>query len=101
MARFWMFTADHSGLPLAIRLSEESHNVTLALIRPEERNGRWEKPKDQKDVKANEERLEYLVKNGKGLVPHVWASDAMQKIGRRDYVIFDQIYGWQYPGAIS
>ncbi len=77
MARFWMFTADHSGLPLAIRLAEESHNVTLALIRPEERTGRWEKPKDQKDVKTNEERLEYLVKNGKGLVPHVWASDAI------------------------
>ena len=38
---------------------------TLALIRPEERTGRWEKPKDQKDVKTNKERLEYLVKNGK------------------------------------
>ncbi len=96
MARFWMFTADHSGLPMAIRLSEEGHDVTLALIRPEERTGRWEKPKDQKDVKINEEHLEYLVKNGKGLVPHVWASDAMQKIGRSDYVIFDQIFGWHY-----
>ena len=52
MARFWMFTADHSGLPMAIRLAEEGHDVTLALIRPEERTGKWEKPKDQKEVKS-------------------------------------------------
>ena len=97
MARFWIFPR---GIIAAsfwqLRLAEESQTVTLALIRPEERTGRWEKPKNQVDVKADEERLEYLVKNGKGLVPHVWLSDAMQKIGKRDYVIFNQIYAGPY-----
>lgn len=100
MAKFWLFTSCHSGLPLAIRLKEEGHDVSLALIRPQERNGKWEPPKDDKEREAIKERLEYLKKNGSGLVPHVWAIEAVKQVKKEDYVIFDQIYGWQFGDAL-
>jgi hypothetical protein len=100
MAKFWVFTACHSGLPLAIRLKDEGHDVTVALIRPQERNGSWEKPKNAKEEQANRERIEYLQKNGSGILPSMWAVEAMKKIGKQDYVIFDQIYGWQFGDAL-
>lgn len=96
MANFYIFSADHSGLPLATHIQDEGHKVTLVLIRPEERHGKWENPKNAKDAKANKERIEYLSKNGNGLVEKIWAPEAMKRIRRGDYVIFDQIYGFQY-----
>ncbi len=94
--QFYIPTADHSGLPLANRFIEEGDRATLVLIRPEERNGKWEIPKTPDERKKNVERVKYLEKNGNGLVDKMWASEAMTKIGQKDYTIFDQIYGWQY-----
>ena len=93
---FFIFSADHSGLPLATRLIEEGAQTTLVLLRPEERNGKWEEAKNPEERKKNEERVKYLNKNGNGIVEKIWAPEAMKRIGRKDYVIFDQIYGWQY-----
>ena len=98
--RFWIFSADHSGLPLAMRLQQEGHGVTLALIRPEEREGKFTPPKDAKQQKKNAEKTKYLLANGKGLIDKMWASEAMPRISRKDYVIFDQIYGWQFGDAL-
>lgn len=93
---FFIFTADHSGLPLAERLKEEGNNVTLVMIRPEERCGKLEQPKTPEEAKENQKRTKYLEKNGSGIVNKVWASEALYKIKTSDYVIFDQIYGFQY-----
>ncbi len=94
--RFWIWTSDHSGLPLATRLKEEGNDVTMVLLRPEERCGKWEAPKTSEETKKNIERVKYLNKNGNGLVEKIWAPEAMKRIRNGDYVIFDQIYGWQY-----
>ncbi len=93
---FFIFTADHSGLPLADEFISKGEQATMVLIRPEERSGKWENPKTSEEKKKNEERVKYLNKNGNGLVEKIWAPQAMKRIGKGDYVIFDQIYGWQY-----
>lgn len=93
---FWIFTADHSGLPLALRLKEEGNNSTLVMIKPQERNGKTETPKTPEEAKENQKRIKYLEKNASGLVDKMWAAEALYKIKPTDYVIFDQIYGWQY-----
>ncbi len=93
---FWIFTADHSGLPLALRLKEEGNNSTLVMVKPQERNGRTETPKTPEEAKENHKRIQYLEKNASGLVDKMWAAEALYKIKPTDYVIFDQIYGWQY-----
>lgn len=90
---FYVFTADHSGLPLA---AEESMKATLVAIRPQDRNGFTELPKTPEEAKQNEKRIKYLNKNGTGIVNKMWADQAMSKIKSTDLVIFDQIYGWQY-----
>ena len=94
--RFWVFSADHSGLPLAVRLKDEGNEVTLVLIRPEEKNGKWKPPADAKEQKKNQDKIKYLNSNGNGLVDKMWAADAMPRIKRTDYVIFDQLYGFQF-----
>lgn len=96
MAKFYIFTADHSGLPIATRLQDEGDRATLVAIRPEERNGKTELPKTPDEAKKNKQRIEYLGKNGNGLIPKMWASEAMGRINPGDLVLFDQIYGWQY-----
>ncbi len=97
---YYIFTADHSGLPLATRLIEEGNKATMVLIRSEERNGKWENAETPEEKKKNEERVKYLNKNGNGLVEKIWAPEAIKKIRKEDYVIFDQIYGWQYGDAL-
>ncbi len=94
--KFWVWTADHSGLPLATRLKEEGNDVTMVLIRPEERCGKWEAPKTPEEAKKNIERIKYLNKNGNGLIDKMWAEEAMGRIKRNDYVIWDQIWGFQF-----
>jgi|GEM_PF-6956384 len=98
--RFWIFTSDHSGLPLAVRLQDEGYNVVLVMIRPEEREGKWQPPKDAKEAKTFADRVRYLDKNGKGLVEKMWSVNAMPKIGRNDYVIWDQIFGYQLSESL-
>ena len=98
--RFWIFTSDHSALPLAIRLQEEGNDVVLTMIRPEEREGKWQPAKDAKEAKSFAERVKYLEKNGKGLVKKMWAKEAINKIGKNDLVIFDQIWGFGYGEAL-
>lgn len=100
MANFWVFTADHSGLPLATRLQEEGHRVVLVLIRPEKRTGKTVMPKTPQEAKHNADKTKYLLKNGNGLVKKMWAEEALPQIKRQDYVFFDQIYGWQYGDAL-
>lgn len=88
--RFYIFTADHSGLPLAGRLQSEGADTTLVMIEPEI----WET-----DKAKIEKRKQYLIKNGSGLLRKMWARDAVKEISKRPsdcIVIFDQIYGWQY-----
>jgi phosphoribosylamine-glycine ligase len=97
---FFIFSADHSGLPLATRLKEEGNSVTLVTIRPEEREGKFTRPKTPDEAKKNAERVKYLNKNGNGLVDKIWAPEAMRRIRKGDRVIFDQIYGWQYGDAL-
>jgi hypothetical protein len=84
--RFFIFTADHSGLPLAVRLKQEGYEVFLVLVPPEDRDGEHKRPKNSKEVKDNAETVAYLRKNGNGLVDKMWAAEAMRKICPRDYV---------------
>ena len=98
--RFFVWTADHSGLPLALRLQDEGHKSTMALIKPQYRNGRLEAPKNPQERKQNADKIEYLNKNGTGLINKVWADEAMRRIHSGDLCIFDQIYGWQYGDAL-
>lgn len=96
----WVWSADHSGLPLAKRFQEEGHGGGLALIRPERRQGKLVVPKNPKEKKDNQERFDYLNKNGNGVIKKVWAEEALRQVTRKDYCIFDQIYGWQYGEAL-
>ena len=98
--KFFVFTNDHSGLPLASRLIDEGNNATLVLIKPEERSGKYEGPKNPDEAKENAKRTKYLQKNAEGLVNKMWAQEALYKITPNDIVIFDQIYGWQYGEAL-
>ena len=96
----YVFTADHSGLPLATHLQDGGENVTLVLIHPTRKNGKIETPKTPEETKQVQDKVQYLNKNGNGLVKKMWATDAMGRIKKGDYVIFDQIYGWQYGDAL-
>jgi hypothetical protein len=102
--QFFVVTADHSGLPLALRLKDEGYPVTLLLVRPELADGRPKQPKDAKEREAFQKKRDYLQKNGSGLVPKAWLDKAWSAIARLDknltYVIFDQIYGWQFGEAL-
>ena len=100
MAKFWVFTACMSGLPLATRLKEEGNQVTLVMLRPEEKKGKWTPPKDAKEAKKQQERIDYLNKCGNGLVDKMWAAQAITKIRKNDYVIFDQLWGFNYGEAL-
>ena len=54
---FYVFTADHSGLPLALRLKDEGENVALAMIHPNQRNGKLETPKTPDEKKQAAEKV--------------------------------------------
>ncbi len=96
----YVFSADHSGLPLAERFQKEVHGGALVLIPPEFREGKKVLPKDAEEKKKFQERTQYLNKNGNGIVRKVWADEAMRAITTKDFVIFDQIYGWNYGEAL-
>ncbi len=96
----YIFTADHSGLPLASRLQNEGENVTLVLIHPTKEKGKLELPKTPEEHKRNAEKIKYLNKNATNIVKKMWADDAMRIIKKDDYVIFDQIYGFQFGEAL-
>lgn len=96
----YVFSADHSGLPLSQRFQEEGHGGALVLIPPEWRCGKLEKPKDAEEEKKNQERMQYLRKNGNGIVKKMWVDEAMKIITPKDFVIFDQIYGWNFGEAL-
>ncbi len=93
---FYIFTSDHSGLPLAMQLKNEGNSAILVAIRPEDRNGKRELSKTPEEAKSNEKRVKYLNKNGNGLIDKAWATEVVESIKPTDLVIFDQIYGWQY-----
>lgn len=42
---FYIFTSDHSGLPLATHLQDEGERVTLVLIHPTIKHGKYKAPK--------------------------------------------------------
>lgn len=102
--RFYVVTADHSGLPLALRLQSEGYSVMLLMIKPELVDGKKVIPKDRKEVQQFKEKTEYLNKNGNGLIQKAWIDEVWSSIIRSDknntYFIFDQIYGWQYGDAL-
>ena len=91
----YVFSADHSGLALATRLQDQGEKVTLVLIHPTRKNGKIETPKTPEETKHVQEKVQYLNKNGNGLVKKMWAPDAMGRIKRGDYCLWDQLYGWQ------
>ncbi len=101
---FYVITADHSGLPLALRLQDEGYPTTLLLVRPELADGKPKKPATPEEAKRFRERTEYLRKNGAGLVRRLWIDEAwnsLLKLDRKNtYFVFDQIYGWQYGEAL-
>lgn len=86
---FYIFTADHSGMPLALQLQAEGHDVTLCTLWP--RDGKRE---------DREKRIRYLKRNGDGLLRKLWDDKAEAEILRRrkdqPIVIFDQIYGYEF-----
>ncbi|MGD9644010.1 MAG: hypothetical protein AB7V08_14930 [Elusimicrobiales bacterium] len=102
--RFLVVTADHSGMPLALRLQDEGHPVAVLLVRPELADGKRREPKDSQEAKRFRERTKYLKKNGSGLVRHLWIDEVWEDLLRLDkestYIIFDQIYGWQFGEAL-
>lgn len=101
---FLIVTADHSGLPLAMRLQDEGYSVVMLLVPPELADGKRKEPKDSKEAEAFRKRSAYLRKNGRNLVQRVWIDRAWKSLKKLDrnstYVIFDQIYGWQYGEAL-
>jgi len=96
----YVWTSDHSGLELAKRFRDEGHGGGLVLIHPTRKNGKLEAPKTPEEVKQNAEKVKYLNKNGNGIVKKMWADEAMKQITRRDFCIFDQIYGPQFGDAL-
>jgi hypothetical protein len=100
--QFIIFTADHSGLAIAIRLKYEGYKVKLAMIKPWEKTGKIVAARDAKQSKEWAKRMKYLDQNGTGLVDKVWASDVVKQAHKGDgvYYIFDQIYGSQFSEAL-
>ena len=93
MSKPWyIFTSDHSGLAIATHLQDEGEDVTLVLIHPTRKKDKLELPKTDKEKKEVRESVAYLSKNGNGLIKKMWANDAMAKIKKGDYVLFDQIW---------
>lgn len=101
MSKPWyIFTSDHSGLAIATHLQDEGEDVTLVLIHPTRKKDKLELPKTDKEKKEVRESVAYLSKNGNGLIKKMWANDAMAKIKKGDYVLFDQIWGFTYGDAL-
>ncbi len=102
--RFLVVTADHSGMPLALRLQDEGYPVVVLLVRPELADGKPKKPATPEEARRFRERTKYLRKNGTGLVRRLWIDEVWPDLLRLDkkntYFIFDQIYGWQYGEAL-
>ncbi len=98
--RIFTWSADHSGGPLAERFQEEGHGGGLVLIHPAFRNGKFESPKTPEEIKQNREKVDYLNKNFTGVVKKTWADGAMRTITKKDFCIFDQIFGAQYGEAL-
>lgn len=96
----FVWSADHSGIPLMERFQEEGHGGGVVLIPPDRREGKLIIPKTAEDKKKNQERMDYLNKNGNGVVKKIWAQDALKFITRQDLNIWDQIYGFQYAEAL-
>lgn len=102
MARrhFYVFTYQHSGLPLALRLQGEGNAVTVVLVEPDMAKDRANPPRSRKEAEERKKKVAYLEKNGSGLVRKLWGTEAMRELARADrkntYVIFDQIHGFRY-----
>lgn len=98
--KFWIVTADHSGVPLGMHLKDEGEDVCLAMIRPEDKHGKRQAPENPEQAKEWEKKIKYLTKNAGGLLPKRWMPDAMREMSKDDYVIDDQIYGFQFCDAL-
>lgn len=96
----YVWTSDHSGLPIASHIIDQGDKAALVLIPPDCKNGKVEPPKTPEERKCHAEKIKYLNKNGGGIVPKIWADEAMRTIRPGDYAFFDQIYGWQYGDAL-
>ncbi len=94
--KFWIVTADHSGVPLGLHMKDQGEDVCLAMIRPEDKHGKRQQPKDAEQAKEWAKKVKYLTKNAEGLLPKRWLPECMKDIGKDDYVIADQIYGHQF-----
>lgn len=102
--RFFIVTADHSGVPLALRLQDEGYSVSLLMIKPELADGKLKKPQGAKEAERFKKRRQYLEKNASGLLDKHWIDEewrSLEKLDKeRTYFIFDQIYGWQFGEAL-
>lgn len=120
--RFWIWTADHSGLPIADQLQREGFDVVLVMIRPEVLTGKhiptrrfgkdlskapksnanpeewlkWINTLMSPEEKSVANKILYLEKNGTGSVTKMWAHEAINKIQKGDYAIWDQIWAPHY-----
>lgn len=98
--RWFIFTYQHCGLPLALRLQDEGEDVALVLIEPEMAEDKWKPPRDKKELEALKRRKQYLAQNADGLVKKIWGREAMGNLSSvhraNTYVIFDQIHGFRY-----
>jgi len=97
---FYVFTYQHSGLPLALRLQDEGNAVTIVLIEPDMAEDRPKPPQSRKEAEERKKKIAYLTKNGSGLVRKMWGAEAMRELSSADkkntYIIFDQIHGFKY-----
>lgn len=98
--KFIVFTYDFSGIPLALRLKEEGNSVVLAAIEPEMATDKFEKPRNSKERKEYQDKLDELDLIGKGMITKARAKDVVKRIvdenAKDVYCIFDHIYGFKY-----